>query len=108
MVCICVVTKEIWHSSPIEEWEVWYFLSSVKSMQFVVREQSLSLGKVNQPDMEIKSTPLASLVWCSMQLDCSVEFMYKKRYLFLVRKHLLISYVLSAVIIEKNVRNRYI
>lgn len=63
-----------------------------KYMQSVVREQTLSLGKVNQPDTEIKSTHLVSLVLCSMQLDCSVSF------IFLVRRHPLISQVLSAVI----------
>lgn len=43
-------------------------------MQSVVREQSLSLGKSNQPDMEIKPTALVSLVLCSVRLNWSIKF----------------------------------
>lgn len=34
-------------AAPQTKLEVWYFLSSVKGIQSVVREQSLSLSKVN-------------------------------------------------------------
>lgn len=72
MARICVVARGIWESSPIDK--MWSsVLSSVKGIQSVVGEQSLSLGKVNQPDLEIKPAPLVSLVLCSVQLDWSVK-----------------------------------
>lgn len=78
-------------------------------MQSVVREQSLSLGKFNQPDMEIKPTTLVSLVLCSVRLNWSIKVhvLKQKEAFFLVRRHLLTFYVLSAFIIEENVYNMY-